>query len=161
MPLPTSGRTFTYKAVAAPVLSTDPAQAKPIGVGAIAAGGSTFDISLGLDRFAAPVDVSFAIYASSIDPRHVYYLGSDFSLRTSHVVWKTTVRDLSDALILNAPLSTLPAGQYTLILQVSPSGATGDDGDDRDFYRWVTSFSIKSTDSDGRHDGSDGRSDDD
>ncbi len=151
-PLPTSGQTFTYKAVAAPVLSTDPSQAEPIGVGAVATGGSTFDITLGLDQFAGPVDVFFAVYASSVDPRHVYFFGSDNSLSTSRVVWRTTVRDLSDALALNVPLSALPAGQYTLILQVSPSGAAGDDGDDSSYYRWVTSFSIKATNSDGRSD---------
>jgi len=154
--LPTRGQTFTYNAVVSPVLSASPSQAKPIGVGAIATGGNTFDITIGLDPFAGPVDVFFAIYASSIDAENVYFLNSGYSLQTSRsddgrrvsrsqMVWKTSVLDVTEALALNVPVSALPAGQYTLMLQVSPSASGDDDISSGAYDRWVTSFTIKSS----------------
>ena len=155
MPLPTGSQTFTYKPVAAPILSGNPAQAKPIGVGAIANGGNTFDITIGLDRFAGPVDVLFGVYASSIDATNVFFFNSSNSLQTSRdsegrqvprsrLVWKTSVLDVTDALAVNVPVSALPAGQYILILQVSPTATGGDDINSGAYDRWITRFTIKS-----------------
>ena len=178
MPLPTEEQTFTYDPVSAPVLSDDPAQAKPIGVGDIANGGNTFDITLGLEKFSGPVDVAFGLFAASIDPAHAYFLGSDNSARTEDtsevgkkgkkIIWKTRVRNLTEALMLDVPVSAIPKGQYILILEVSPSNNEGDEGDDdggqgnaygknrphydngnqamhdeESYYRWITTFQIK------------------
>jgi hypothetical protein len=102
------------------------------------------------------VDVFFAIYASSIDATNVYFLNSGYSLQTtresdgrtvsrSQMVWKTSVLDVTEALALNVPVSALPAGQYTLILQVSPTATGGDDDINAGAYdRWITSFTIQS-----------------
>jgi hypothetical protein len=155
MPLPTHPRTFPYDAVVSPVLSANPSQAKPIGVGAIATGGNTFDISIGLDQFAGPVDVFFAIYASSIDATNVYFLNSGYSLQTTRdhegrsvprrsLVWKTSVLDVTEAIALDVPVSALPPGQYTLILQVSPTASGDDDINTGAYDRWITSFTIQS-----------------
>ena len=163
--MPTRGQTFTYDAVVSPLLSANPSQAKPIGVGAIATGGNTFDISIGLDPFAGPVDVFFAIYASSLDASNIYFLNSRYSLQTTrdsdgrsfsrrNLVWKASVPDVNEALLMNVPVSSLPAGQYTLMLQVSPTASGDDDINTGGYDRWITSFTIKSS-----HSGDDGNDD--
>ncbi|HET6516470.1 MAG TPA: hypothetical protein VFG09_15055 [Thermodesulfovibrionales bacterium] len=170
MPLPAGEQSFTYDPVASPVLSTDPAQAKPIGVGSVANGGDTFDITVALDKLSGPVDVAFGIYASSINPTEVFFLDSSYSLKPFSkaavavaaedqqsgkrphpikvrklILWKMRINDLNEGLLVNVPLSVLPSGQYTLILDVSPSGTNGDDSDgngEDTYYRWITSFGI-------------------
>jgi hypothetical protein len=131
MPLPTGEQTFTYDPVVAPILSDDPAQAKPIGVGAVANGGNTLDITLSLEKFSGPVDVAFGLYSARIDPAHAFFLDSDYSVKAEdgndigkkgrRIIWKTRIRNLSEALLLDVPVSEIPKGQYTLILEVSPS----------------------------------------
>ena len=178
MPLPTGEQTFTYDPVVAPVLSDDPAQARPIGVGAVANGGNTLDITLGLEKFSGPVDVAFGVYSPRIDPAHAFFLDSDNSVKAEdgndigkkgkRIIWKTRIRNLSEALLLDVPVSDVPKGQYILILEVSPSdnhdGNEGDDDnqgnawgkshphydngnqathDEESYYRWITTFQIK------------------
>jgi len=170
MPLPTGGQSFTYDPVASPVLSTDPAQAKPIGVGSVANGGDTFDITVALNKLSRPVDVAFGIYASSINPTEVFFLDSSYSLKPFStaaaaiaagdqesgkrphpikvrrlILWKMRIDDLNESLLIDIPLSVLPSGQYTLILDVSPSETDGGDGEgngEDSYYRWITSFRI-------------------
>lgn len=177
MPLPTGEDTFTYDPVVSPVVSTLPADAKPIGVGPVANGGDVVDIAVSLAQFAGPVDVFFGIYAS-VRPMDVFFLDSEYRLRPlseaavefdrsvrsdgpddakkkkkfkKRLLWKTKVKDVNEALFIDVPVSDLPKGQYTLILQVEPSevddGREADNGENEDeeegFYRWVTSFRIR------------------
>ena len=72
LPVPETQMAFTNQAIATPVLSTDPAQAQPIGVGDIAAGGPILNISVAIDQFAAPVDIYFLLFFPAFDPVNIY-----------------------------------------------------------------------------------------
>jgi hypothetical protein len=81
MPVPTSTMVFSYEPVEQPVVVSDPGQAKPIGVGPVATGGDTADVSVQIGPFAGPVNVSFMIYAPTIESDDLYFM-------TSHNVLK-------------------------------------------------------------------------
>ncbi len=73
LPVPTGAQRFVYEPVDSPVLSSDPAQAEPIGIGPAATGGDTLAIRVKAD-FDGPVNVSLGIYAPSIDDVNVYFM---------------------------------------------------------------------------------------
>jgi hypothetical protein len=81
MPAPLGNQGFTYEPVELPVLSPDPAQARPIGVGPVAAGGNTVDINISVGPFSAPVNVAVGVYAAAIDGEDIYFMGGDDNLR--------------------------------------------------------------------------------
>lgn len=82
IPLPAGEHFFTYDPVESPMLGMDPATIKPIGVGSVVnKHGDTINITIGLNQFAGPVDVSFGIYAPAIDSMDVYFLDSAYSLQ--------------------------------------------------------------------------------
>ncbi|HAM51704.1 MAG TPA: hypothetical protein DCP92_13855 [Nitrospiraceae bacterium] len=67
MPVPAGRQFFVIPPVVAPVINAVPAQAVPIGIGPLAAGGNQVAILEGLGQFPAPVDIYFAISAQAID----------------------------------------------------------------------------------------------
>jgi len=137
MPVPTSQLIFSYDPVALPVISTNPSQAKPVGVGSVAEGGDTLSLQISLGQFTGLVDIYFAIYAPSIDPNNIYILNSDNYFQTTIVPWKeNTQGPIDEKLFGDIPLSLLPPGTYYLYLAVTPA-------DSLDYYYlWTTYFLI-------------------
>lgn len=142
IPLPQTVESFTYTAVASPLLSTAPAEAKPIGIGDAALGGANLAISVAIDQFEAPVDIYFLIYNQSIDPANVYELTSTGILQPVSAglqPWiPASAASVNQDLFGNIPLSALPAGTYLLGVAVMPAG----DQSLTKFYLWATDFTV-------------------
>ncbi|HDL15010.1 MAG TPA: DUF1566 domain-containing protein [Euryarchaeota archaeon] len=139
MPLPTNQRSWTYPSTAFSIMSTDPAEAKPIGVGSVAEGGDTLSIQIGLNQISGPVDIYLAIYAPEVDPDNIYLITSDTiqPLSEGLVPWKAnTTGPIDDTLFGNIPISGLPLGTYNLYLAVTPAGTMDS------YYLWATYFVI-------------------
>jgi hypothetical protein len=79
MPAPTGYQSFTYDPVDLPVVSSDPAQARPVGVGPVASGGTTLDVTVDA-AFSAPVNVAISVYAAPIDDEEVYFMNEHDNL---------------------------------------------------------------------------------
>ena len=155
MLVPTSQDSFVYDAVDQPVVSINPGAAKPIGVGQIAKGGGTVDLTIDVGPFDKPVNVSFFVYAPSLDSEEVYFVNSDKEFKrlsdtvdnlassdSSHVddntplstkfkklsFWKKNVTEVNE----NIYQGSVAPGYYALVLVVkSPDN-------DEDFYSWTT-----------------------
>jgi plastocyanin len=142
MPPPTMPQGFTNLTIASPVLSIDPAQAQPIGVGDIATGGPNLTINVAMDQFEAPVDVYFLLFIPSIDPVNIYQLTSTGLLQPISVglaPWKPATTDsFSENLFGSIPVSGLPSGMYFLGVLVTPAG----DQSLTKYYLWVTGFTV-------------------
>src|SRR5512135_1787920 len=81
VPVPTGQQSFSaYGPIAAPVISAEPLQAMPIGLGSVASGGDTMSIQVGIAPFSGPVDIYFGFLAPSIDPQNIYRLTSNDTL---------------------------------------------------------------------------------
>lgn len=82
MAVPSGHQSFTYAPVDVPVLSNDPAQAKPIGVGSVATGGNTLDVRVDIGPFDGPVDATLTVYAPAVDSDDLFFVDS-------HDQWKS------------------------------------------------------------------------
>ncbi|MBA4373755.1 MAG: hypothetical protein C0402_12960 [Thermodesulfovibrio sp.] len=165
MPLPTSEEKFSYDAVADPVVSNDPEQAKPIGVGPIATGGNTIDLKVNIGPFEKPATVSFFLYAPAIDSEDLYYLDRNYEVKKlSDTVGEIERESLSSNAVaqrgddrnssskkfrrlsfwktnvtgVNEQLykGAFPPGYYALVLVVKS------DDNDEDYYSWTTHFTV-------------------
>ena len=160
MGLPTSEQTFLYNAVADPVVSADPAQAKPIGVGPLATGGNTIDLKVNIGPFEAPVDISFFIYAPAVDPEDLYFMAPNHDMKRLSDTVGAMERSSSASAVMgkredNTPSSvkfkriafwktdvtsvneeiykgSLAPGYYNLVLVVKTPG------NDNNYYSWST-----------------------
>lgn len=63
---------ISFQAPELPEIAGNRLAAEPIGVGAAAVGGETFDICIALDAFDGSMDVYLARYAPAVDPRNLY-----------------------------------------------------------------------------------------
>ncbi len=140
MDIPAGKESWTYDAVATPVLDDYPPYAKPLGVGTVAVSGDTVSIAVQLEVFSGPVDVYFGLYLPSTDPNNIYLLKGANTFQTlaqGLVPWKKNVTGaVSEKLFGDIPVSSLPSGTYSLYLLVTPAGSINT------FYLWVTSFNI-------------------
>jgi len=136
IPLPTSVYDFPFTAEANPVISAVPAQAKPIGLGAAANGGSTINVTIGAN-FAtnASFDAYFVIVIPN-DPNLYFYNGTNWVASTSLIKWKSGFNgSLNVNLFNNVDLiKGVPNGTYTFYFGVSPAG------DISKYYLWHTKF---------------------
>lgn len=142
MPLPTGQQSFVYPATASPVASTDPAQARPVGVGSIATGGTAVSIEISTLQFSGPADVYFGISAPSIDPNNIYllYNGSLHKLSEGLVPWKSSASGpLNETPFGTIAASSLTPSTYNLYLAITPAGSTST------FYLYQTNFVISTT----------------
>ncbi len=128
-------------AVVAESLPTVLNQARPIGIGSVAVGGSLLNIVIGLNQFSAPVDLYFAMYVPAIDPGNIYILtptGFQTMAQAGLVPWisKTVGRIYVPPVsaFQNLSISGIPSGTYTIFLAVAPAG------DVSTYYLWQTSF---------------------
>lgn len=152
MPLPQSQHVFVVAAVAGPVLSVDPAQAIPVGVGEVATSGSivgpvadegsTVSLHVSLEAFSGPVDIYLGVYMPDVDPVNILILRSNnrFQSHLDGVVpWKeNTTGPVDERLFGDISTSLLPAGTYEIYLGVT---ATGQDFSGP-FYLWKTGFEV-------------------
>ena len=139
MPLPTFGQMFSYTAAVTPQRKTDPALAGPIGVGIIATGGNTIDLSVGIGPFSNAVDIYFGLSAPAIGP-DLFILKPDNTFQPVSeglIPWKENVKeDIQGTLFGEIPSSLLPSGTYTLYLLISPTGTVAT------YYLWSTTFLV-------------------
>ena len=114
MSVPNVQESYPYDPIAQPVVSTDSAQAKPIGVGSIAEDGDTVSIHIALTEFTGSVDVYLAIYVPTIDPNNIYILKSDYTLQAVSKglePWKENISDsIDEHLFGDMLISSLPLG---------------------------------------------------
>jgi len=140
MPVPSRGLVFERPLEFAPKVDPDPTIADPLGVGLLAAGGSTLSLRIGLARFGGPVDVYFGVSAPSVDPVNLYLLRQDNTLHSvaeGVVPWReATEGPIDEALFGDIQTTSLPLGIYNLYLLVTPSGSL------ESFYLWSAAFSV-------------------
>ncbi len=141
MAVPTGQQTFpSYGPIALPVTSTDPSQAKPIGVGPIAYGGSTINLQINLPLFSGPVDIYYGTYAPLIDPYNVYILTSSNGFQpvsAEFTPWvANTSGNINVSLFGDISASAIPSGTYVLYLVVTPAGSLDT------YYFWSTEFTV-------------------
>jgi hypothetical protein len=96
MPPPGDGGVYpyTYLPVAAPVVSDDPAAARPLGVGSIAGNHDVLIMRIGFNPFADKVDIYVALRLPILDPHTYFLLRPDNSLQTLDqdlVAWRKGV----------------------------------------------------------------------
>ncbi|MGQ9797110.1 hypothetical protein [Desulfosoma sp.] len=141
MPVPAAEQSFDYPPVADLVVAADPASARPIGVGPVAAGGDTIRLRVSLAAFSAPVDLYVGIVAPAIDPGHLYLVKPNGHLTifsTELVAWKSGHAHAVDEFLFgNIPVSALPPGQYHCYLLATPAGILSA------YYLWHTSFGVR------------------
>lgn len=157
MSLPTSQQFFEYASVAQPDANTDPAAAKPIGLGSVADGsGNTFNLKIGTASFASPVDIYFLVYSPN---SYIFYgspvaktsnpLGNFFvmlpdntfqSFLTGLRPWKQNITaGVNEEIFGNVPTFFLAQGSsYYLYLFVTPTGSIDS------YYLWATTFTVPS-----------------
>ena len=81
MPSPTGQQAYAYPPTSDPVVSPEPSEAKPMGVGPIAVGGNVLDFAVHLDSFQAPVDVYLALDAPALGSGALYLLTGENRLQ--------------------------------------------------------------------------------
>lgn len=127
-----------YNPIVSPIMSVDPSQAMPIGVGPVATGGDTINIQVGLGQFSGPVDIYFGIYSILIDPDNVYILTSENTFQPISVEFTPwiagTSGNINESLFGDISASALLSGTYYLYLAVTPVGSLDD------YYFWTTEF---------------------
>jgi len=139
MPSPVGQHSFQYPPSEFSLISIDPSQAKPIGVGCVATGENFINLHVGLGQFKEPIDIYFALYLPSLDP-NIYLLTSDNTLQlldSGIVRWKENVSNAIDEYVVrDIPVSLLPSGVYYFGLLATPAGGSLDGS----FYLWLTYF---------------------
>ncbi len=139
--VPVTQEAFSYAPVADPVLNDQAANAKPIGLGPVAEGGSVLKVHVALNRFTAPVDIYFGVYAPSINseilvlqPDGLTFLPISSGLQP----WKASVSQAVDEYLFGEiSVSQLPAGDYTFMLLAAYPAGTWDS-----YYLWSTKIQL-------------------
>ncbi len=138
MPLPTV-QSIPYSAVESPVLDDVAVDARPIGVGTPDTD-HNLKLQIGLNSFAAEVDIYLAIYAPSVSPDVLFFDGTGGFVPITRGVsaWKTSITGpVNENLLGSLPLGALPSGDYAFVLLIVPAGATAEHLMDR-CYLWTT-----------------------
>jgi hypothetical protein len=144
IPVPAQVMVMSFAPSEVPVLSSDPQQAMPIGIGPVATEGDILRLHLNLNAFAGPVDLYFGILMYELDPANIYMLTPDLTLQPHSaagiVPWKTNVMgSIDETLFGDIPVSLLPLSTYTFYLCATPAGQGFSGG----FYLWSTAFEVK------------------
>lgn len=144
-PIGTANQTVTYPALENPVLSDDPALARPIGIGKLATGGDELDINVVFNKFSEDVDIYFGF---GIQGKVYYYKNKNLTELTdnstlSEMVWKSQPagQGLYESILqlkkadIDSLKQTITA-PITLAVLVIKLGATDK------YYLWDTTFSL-------------------
>jgi len=152
MPVPSSQLFIAYPPAAAPVIDSDPFVARPLGVGPVASGGNTLDVSVGFGPFSGPVDIYLA-FTMPGDPQTLYAVTPDMTfqpyslqsimasmssgqLPTGPMPYKANTTGPVSEHLLTMPVSSLPAGTYSVYVLASPAGSI------THYYLWSTAFAV-------------------
>jgi plastocyanin len=153
IPLPEDRLSQSYDPIEAPILSFDPFNALPVGVGPLATGGDLLRVQVGLEQFAGPVDM-YGAFTVSTKPNSINVLNPDGNTFTPFTFadilnavltgtlpegvqpWKAGVSEKTDETLFQIALSKIPPGTYTIYLLVTPEGDLGS------FYLWRTFFVV-------------------
>ncbi|MBW2147472.1 MAG: hypothetical protein JRI22_10670 [Deltaproteobacteria bacterium] len=137
IPVPTSQQMFSYPPTADPVLDADPAAARPVGVGSVAAGGLTLTLRISFLQFSGPVDIYFLIAS----PVGMFYLRSDGTFQPFsgeiEPLKSNTTGPIDENLFGDVPTSALPPGTYFIYCAAASPGSL------ERFYAWETYFEIQ------------------
>lgn len=140
MDVPVGRQSFVYDSVPSPLASSDPAEARPIG---ISEGNHRLRLLMGLAQFSSPVDIYFGVYASVVDQNNTYLLRPDGSFQTMSqglVPWKKArIEAIDEDLFGEINIAQLLPGRYTLYVAVTPPDSQDD------FVIWETSFDLPQT----------------
>jgi len=138
MPVPTGQQTCTYPSTESPIISTNFDEARPIGVGSIAADGDTITLWISLGQFSDAVDIYLLMFAPAIDPVSMYVINPDGTLQPISAglqPWRdNTFGPIDEGLFGDIQRSTLPSGTYDLYLAVTPARSM------ETHYLWITGF---------------------
>jgi hypothetical protein len=137
LPVPTSQLVFNYAGVVSPVSSVAAGGARPVGLGQVATGGSTVDVTLGLAQTTGPVDVYWGFQINGGDI-FILTAGGQFQSVSAGVVplFAGSTGNFNQSLFGPINLNVLPAGNYNIYMLIAPAGST----DFASFYLYITSF---------------------
>ncbi len=125
IPMPSGLQVIYYDAVAAPVLSADPSEARPIALGPVANGGDTFNLEIGLKEFVAPVDMYLGAYCPAFHPTLIFLFTDDNALVSASdglVPWRAGAKvETHENIFTGIPIELLPPGMWNFLLLVAPS----------------------------------------
>jgi hypothetical protein len=146
MPLPAAQEVFPYDPIADPVTSSDPGNAMPIGLGAVAAGGDTLTLHI-TANFQSPVDIYVSMYTPSpvgfmpLNLKTLNAAGKFVSPMSTGLLkikkWQTAVTSVDQTILNAVPLSQLKKGLYYIVMTATPSTERND------YYQWVTYFIVQ------------------
>ncbi|MBI5100907.1 MAG: choice-of-anchor D domain-containing protein, partial [Nitrospirae bacterium] len=127
----------SYPSTLYPILSTDPATAKPLAVGATDDG--IMRLQIGFQWFACPVDIYLFIYAPGVSSDY-FVIKPDLSLQPlsqGFMPWRKSVTGpIDEGLFGDIPLAALPASTYMFYAIVTPAGTLNS------YYLWDTNFIV-------------------
>lgn len=142
LPLPGSQQSFSYAPISSAVLSTDPSQAKPVGVGDIASNGVDLELAVRTATLSGPADIYLAIAAPALDS-DIYLIDKNYFLKkfseVGLVPWKEDVTVVNEQLFgeINVTTAGLPKTTYYLYLVITPANSVGT------YYLWITYFMVQ------------------
>jgi DNA-binding beta-propeller fold protein YncE len=153
LPVPIDIQFFPYYPIIIPLHSPDPSLSGPVGLGPVASGGDRLSITVGLNRFSAPVDI-YGAFRRSTSPEFINILnpdGTSFTIMTLDDVlnalstgippagvqpWMTDVTEFLSEQLFDLSLQGIPPGIYTIYILVAPSGNLDN------YYLWETYFVV-------------------
>jgi hypothetical protein len=128
------------------VISIDPAQAIPLGLGNTATGGSILSISAGISDLSEPADLYVGLQSNVILGGDLLLFASDNTLHAYSteglVKWKsnTTGGISHESILPDIPVELLPEGTYNFYFLMVPAGLGFDA-----CRLWVASINVESS----------------
>jgi hypothetical protein len=137
LPVPGVQSVISYEAVISPLISPTAETARPVGLGQVAAGGTTVNVSLGLAPTSGPVDVYFGLQINGGAILLLTSAGQFQSISAGVVpLFAGSTGNFNQSLFGAINVSALPSGTYTFYMMVTPAGSLAN------FYLYITGFTI-------------------
>lgn len=151
MPVPIEQQTWfsPYEGIETPITNQDPAEARPMGVGGVATGGTDLDFTVSLLGFESPVDIYLVYYIWPIDPDNLYFITEagtitvpldTFSIEgtlTEEMRFRSGITEPVSWSLGSIPLPDLPPADYHGYLGVTPHNNT------TNYYIWHSYFILE------------------
>ncbi len=139
MPVPSGPNAFAYDPVPVPILSENPGEARPIGVGPVSID-HDLTLQIGLEAFVSRVDIYLIMYMPALSDTFFFFQpdGSLAPFPTGFKPWKAgKTGPVNEKLFGTIPLYLLPSGDYVFFLLAIPKG-TPPESLGKNFYLWTT-----------------------
>ena len=139
MPVPSGPNAFAYHPVPVPILSEDPAKARPIGVGPVSID-HDLTLQIGLEAFVSRVDIYLIMYMPALSDTFFFFQpdGSLAPFPAGFKPWKSgKTQTVKNNLLGTIPLYLLPSGDYVFFLLAIPKG-TPPASLGKNFTLWTT-----------------------